>query len=283
VEFPVKPRSADELKVSTDGQVNRTFRSRSLLPLALEVFDSKQRPDKLPLRSVLRLDPELANPSITAVANGSSDIRTTVVLINGNETRDWRDEAEFLGGLTRRGLGIAVVDPRGVASRRLALAIAGQDYADPLNGVEENIAYNAFLVGKSLLGMRVADVLVAVRGIIEQRRPRRVALCARRDAALVACFAAAVEPSIDMVATEQMVLSFRSYFKAEGQPINAASILPGLLPSFGDVAGVVAEITPRRILISAGAGEGLNANQSVRVVSDRFSANSRILTDWIGS
>ena len=29
--------------------------------------------------------------------------------------------------------------------------------------MEENIAYNAFLVGKSLLGMRVADVLAAVR------------------------------------------------------------------------------------------------------------------------
>jgi len=39
----------------------------------------------------------------------------------------------------------------------------GPDYADPLCGVEENLAYNAFLVGKSLLGMRVTDVLAAIK------------------------------------------------------------------------------------------------------------------------
>ena len=33
-------------------------------------------------------------------------------------------------------------------------------YADPLSGVEENIAYNAFLVGKSLLGLRVSYALL---------------------------------------------------------------------------------------------------------------------------
>ena len=54
------------------------------------------------------------------------------------------------------------------AAARTRLTVPGHDYADPLVGVEENIAYNAFLVGKSLLGMRVTDVLVAVRKI---RRP----------------------------------------------------------------------------------------------------------------
>ena len=38
-----------------------------------------------------------------------------------------------------------------------------------------------------------------------------------------------------------MVLSFRSLFSAEGVPINAASILPGLLQKFGDVADVLAQ------------------------------------------
>ena len=250
--------------------------------MALEEFESKKKPEKIPLRELLRLDPDLADPQITEIAAGSSLNRTTVVCINGNDTQDWRDEAKFLDGLVRQGLAVAVVDPRGVAKRRTRLTVPGHDYADPLVGVEENIAYNAFLVGKSLLGMRVTDVLVAVRKIRDQKKARRVVLCARRDAALVACFAASVEPTIDLVATEEMILSFRPLFGAEGSPINAASIVPGLLQRYGDIAQVLAEIAPRRILIAAGVGDALRDNPSVRAVPGRFSQDPRILTDWIG-
>jgi dienelactone hydrolase len=281
-EFSVKPRAAHELLVCAEGQVNRTFRSRPLLPLALEEYDSKKKPQKIPLRQLLCLDPDLAGPHVTEVVVGSKPNRTAVVCINGNETRDWREEAGFLEGLARRGLTVIVVNPRGVAQGRAKLAVPGRNYADPLDGVEENIAYNAFLVGKSLVGMRVTDVLAAVRKILAERKPRRVVLCARRDAALTACLAAAVEPAIDLVATEDMILSFRTLFSAEGSPINAASIPPGLLQRFGDVAQVLAEIAPRRILIASGIGEALRYNQSVHSVPGRFSQDSRILTDWIG-
>jgi hypothetical protein len=130
--------------------------------------------------------------------------------------------------------------------------------------------------------MRVTDVLAAVRKTGDHRKARRVVLCARRDAALTACFAAAVEPTIDMVATEDMLVSFRSLFGAAGTPINAAVILPGLLQRFGDIAQVLAEIAPRRILIAAGVGGELRANPAVRAVPGRFSQDPQILTDWIG-
>jgi hypothetical protein len=74
-----------------------------------------------------------------------------------------------------------------------------------------DIAYNAFLAGKSLLGMCVTDVLQAVRKIIEQRKPKRLVVCGRRDAALLASFAAAVESAIDLVATEEMILSSMAF------------------------------------------------------------------------
>jgi len=91
------------------------------------------------------------------------------------------------------------------------------DYADALAGVEENIAYNAFLVGKSLLGMRVADVLAAVRQLTAKVKPRRLVLCGRRDDALVACLVAAVEPAISGVAAEELLLSFLPLFDATGR------------------------------------------------------------------
>jgi hypothetical protein len=280
-EMPVTPRSAQELTVCKDGQVSLSFRSRPLLPLALEQFDDEKKPDRIPLRQLLNLDNDRADPQFTWVSPAPSQVATTILCINGNESRNWRDETSFFDGLAQPGLAVAVVDPRGVAQRRPKFEILGRGYVDPLVGVEENIAYNAFLVGKSLLGMRVTDVVFAVRKMLDQAKPKRVVLCARADAALIACFAAALEPAIELVATEGMILSFRSLFSANAAPINAASILPDLVRRYGDIAEVVGEIAPRRVLVAAGVGTALSGARNVSAVPDRFSQNPRILTDWI--
>jgi pimeloyl-ACP methyl ester carboxylesterase len=251
------------------------------LPLALEQFESRNKPAKMSLRELLRLDPDQARPAITDVAAGTASNRIAVICINGNETDDWRNEARFLEGLVKRGHAVAVVDPRGVASRRSKLRARGYAYTDPLGGVEANLAYNAFLVGKSLLGMRVTDVLVAVRKVRERTGPLRIVVCGRRDAALAACLAAAVEPTIDLIATEEMIQSFSSFFNTDGAVLSAASIVPGLLQRFGDVAQVLAQIAPRRVLVAAGVGPGLGPDRLVQAVPGRFTQNCQILTDWI--
>jgi hypothetical protein len=204
-----------------------------------------------------------------------------VLCVNGNETPDWREQRDFLRALEAAGHGVAVVDPRGTGASRLSLkSREGGDYADPISGVEENVAYNAFLVGRSLLGLRVSDVLAVVRALTAGTRPPRVVLCGRRDAALVACFAAAVEPAIDAVATEEMLRSVLPLFSAEGHPLNAASILPGLLRDFSDLPDVLARVGPRRVLVAAGVGDARDL-PSVRLTADRFTRDPRVLTDWL--
>ena len=209
--------------------------------------------------------------------------------MNGNEARDWRLEQTFIDELSQRGSSVMVVDPRGVGPRRSRLTIPGRDYADPLDGVEENIAYNAFLVGKSLLGMRVADVLAAVRKIVKEQGQRRLVLCGRRDGALVACLAAAVEPAISQVACEEMLLSFRSLFSAQGRPVNAACILPGLLQRFGDIPEIIAQIAPRKVLLAGVESVAVrtangrpSTTEFTQFVPERFSTSARLLTDWLG-
>ena len=61
--------------VCPQGQVNLAFGSRPFLPLALEQFDGEKAPERKPLRQLLRLDPELADPGITMIAAGSRRIR----------------------------------------------------------------------------------------------------------------------------------------------------------------------------------------------------------------
>src|SRR5262249_22572112 len=101
------------------------------------------------------------------------------------------------------------------------------------------------------------------------------------DAALMAALAAAVEPTIALLATEEMLLSFRSLFLDQGTSINAASILPGLLERFGDIADVLAEVAPRGILVAAGAGEIPRTISSIREVNERFTSKPGLLTDWL--
>lgn len=156
-EIAVAPRPFKDLLVCADGQVNLTFKSRHLLPLALEEFDRKKKSPRLPLRDVLRLDPDLVDYHVTGIVAGAKETGTTIVCINGNESRPWQEETDLMQALRKRGYAVMTVDSRGVGPLRPKLAIRlGRDYADPLEGVEENIAYNAFLTGKTLLGIAPA-------------------------------------------------------------------------------------------------------------------------------
>jgi hypothetical protein len=253
------------------------------LPLALEQFQkTKKRTPRAALRDLLTLDADLANFRLTATAATGKPGSAHVVCVNGAATADWQTEKAFIDALGKRGIGVTVVDPRGVGKLRPAgLQVRGHDYADPLCGVEENIAYNAFLVGKNLLGMRVADVLKAVASLREDGKPGRVILCGRQDAALVAIFAAAIDPMIDAVAVESLQLSFRSFFEPEGTPINAASILPRMLRDYGDITDVLSAIAPRRVLVAGISGKPEALIENVTRAENRLSTDGKILLEWL--
>src|SRR5262249_16082307 len=282
-EIAVKPRPARELLVCKDGQVNVTFQSRHLLTLALDEFDRRKEPARArtPLAELLRLDPKGADYRITAIAGGKPADQTLVVCVNGNESRPWQEEKALLQALEKRGHAVVVIDPRGVGSLRPKLSVKGHDYADPLAGVEQNLAYNAFLVGKSLLGMRVTDVRAAVRRLAARTKRSRVDLCGRRDAALVACLAAAIEPSVTHVAVEQMPLTYRWYFDPVGRPMNAAGVLPSLLRDYGDIEQVLAAVAPRRMLSAAGLGAPGRRLPTLQRAEGLFTENPALLADWL--
>src|SRR5262249_56210223 len=91
------------------------------------------------------------------------------------------------------------------------------------------------------------------------------------DAGLVICLAAAVSGKVDRVACEEMLLSYRPLVSSEGRPINAASILPGVLQTFDDLPDVRARIAPRDVLIASGIGDLPRSGQHLRIIPRRFS------------
>ena len=278
-----RPLSAKDLQVCETGQVGLSFHSRPLLSLAWEQFEQRPKSSrKIPLRDTLRLDRAQADFDLQTLAPLSEN-GTTVLLVNGNESPEWQAEKNLLSVLDELKVGVAVVDPRGVGRTRCPLEIAGLDYAEPLAGVEANVAYNAFLLGKSLLGMRVTDVLAAVEKLSAWHAGQRIVLCGRRDAALVCCLAAAVEPKVAAVAVEEMRLSYRPLFAGPGEAINAASILPNLLRDFGDIPEVLAAISPRKLLLAGSSGPPLEKMPTIRASDERFSHSPQLLADWLRS
>jgi dienelactone hydrolase len=280
-EIAVSPRPPEALLACAASQVNLTFRSKPLLPLALEEFRSRERRPRRPLRDILRLEPGHVAPPLEEITPGAGAGKVLVLCVNGNEAPDWRHQRDFLRSIEAAGLAAAVVDPRGAGQARIGLEARYGSYADPMSGVEENVAYNAFLVGQSLLGLRVADVRAAAQKALDTIKPKALILCGCRDAALVACLAAAVEPAIGGVATEEMLRSYLPLFSPESAPINAACILPGLLRDFGDLPDVLETIGPRRVLVSAGVGGGARPLASVQVAEGRFTDDPRVLTAWV--
>jgi hypothetical protein len=215
---------------------------------------------------------------VSALTRSDQDF---LLLINGVHATDWREEREFLRRLAARAIAVAIVDPRGVGTLQDPRVIRGHEYGDPLTGVEENLAYNAFLVGRSLLGMRVADVVLAASQLTARVVPRRTILCGRRDAGLVALFAAAVEPRIAGAAVEETRLTYLPLFEVQGQPINASELAPGLLRDFGDIPEILAQISPRQILAAACPGPLTGGPDSVRSIDQRFSMNAELLLTWL--
>src|SRR5262249_52269717 len=138
----VKPRPPKDLLVCGDGQVNVSFKSRHLLPLALEEFRARPKRPRKSLKDLLRLDADGADYRETVLGRDGKADGGVVLLVNGNEAPDWREEKKLLEGLNRAGFAVCVIDPRGVGRLRVALEVKGRDYADPLVGVEENLAYN---------------------------------------------------------------------------------------------------------------------------------------------
>jgi hypothetical protein len=283
-EIAVQPRPDAELLVCKAGQVNVSFQSRPLLPLALEECRKAQKPRRKTLSEVLKVDIDQAGPLVNEIDGSSAAGKPVVICINGNDAPDWREAENLLRALKRSGHAVAIVDPRGVGRRRANLSVAGHSYTNPISSVEANIAYNAFLVGQSLLSLRVADVLAAVQSLKRERKPSRIILCGRHDAAIVACLAAAVDKSIERVSAEELLLSYMSLFAPQGLPVNAANVVPRLLRDFGDIPDVLEQISPRKMFIAAAFGATTRQLPSSAQRSDSaFSKDPRVLTQWLES
>ncbi len=116
--------------------------------------------------------------------------------------------------------------------------------------VEAQLTYDALLLGKSLAGLRTADILLAAAWLCRDSAvcANRLAVYGRGSAALPALFAAILDPRIRRVVEDAPPANLASLAENREYAWTEAVIVPGLL-QHGDLPDLRAALAPRRIRV----------------------------------
>ncbi|HEO70278.1 MAG TPA: hypothetical protein ENN80_03380, partial [Candidatus Hydrogenedentes bacterium] len=143
---------------------------------------------------------------------------------------------EAMRGALDAGRSVFVVDVRGAgAVESVPINPYGKDLEELHYTTENRLAFDAYCLGESLLGMRVYDVLRAGHYLRELPWVRRLGIRARGiEPALWAYLAAALDPSIQTVHIDGLIPSFEAIARTElyTRAFTPALMLHGVLERF---------------------------------------------------
>jgi cephalosporin-C deacetylase-like acetyl esterase len=180
--------------------------------------------------------------------------RSKTALFYVHESGKEIDGGEFgrLEKLVRGGELIVAIDVRGIGGTRPPHppASAARDPFSHLFDVETAMAYLAWYLDQSLLGMRVHDVMRAVDYTLTRDDVNRegVRITARGAGSLWSLFAAALDPRIASLDAERMLLSYKTLASSDRYLHNASLFLKdGLLHT--DLPQIASLIAPRPVTL----------------------------------
>jgi len=177
----------------------------------------------------LESEPGIIVPALAFVPSKGPLRKPAVIYVNPAGKAADAQEGGPLEAAAREGKIVLAVDLRGWGESAVAAPAGG--YARPYQ-----TAMRALLVGKTMAGMRTADLLAAFdylasRGDVD---PARIAVFGEGKGALPALFAAVLEARIEKVATDNAPQSFMALVRMKMVPQDDLSdaVIPGVLRDF---------------------------------------------------
>ncbi|MEZ5402803.1 MAG: acetylxylan esterase [Bryobacteraceae bacterium] len=266
-EPPIKAEPDDVLYASPTGNVVRDF--HGLTPRALAQQNAAAittpAPDPAAIRAALALDPAPA-PKLTKYGETASqhalihavdvtsapgvsvpiwDFRPRsassgdlILLEPSGRNYSWNEDG-LCQALAARGLHVIAPDLRAIGDLRPEYPRHAARHA-AWHADEESYAWASLMLGKPLLGQRVADIL-AVRQALA---PNGAQIAARGHMSIPALFAAYLDPAITRVKLHRGVASFRALLDTDDFPLSTANLLFGLL-KITDLPQLRAALTAR--------------------------------------
>ena len=287
----VKPEEDATLYVSSSGNMVRSFGgetpfsltkqrsaaiSEEAKPARLDELIRLERPSHV-RATILKQVPSAGGVTIAAVDFGvspqlglpawlfrpkeDSANQPVVLILNPHGRNSAWNEDEIYPSLSRQGTLLCAADVRGIGDVAQEFSPGSPGYMRSHQS-EENYAWSSLILGRPLVGQRVADILAIVQGLqtIRGLEGRKVVLAALGGMTIPALFAASLEPRITKLYLAGGLSSYHSIVETEDYRHSLADFVPDIL-AHTDLPQIVAQLAPRPVVIAGpvdGAGGALS-------------------------
>jgi len=193
---------------------------------------------------VYQTEPGIIVPAILMIPRNGAARKPAVIYVDGRGKNQIGDR---LNSYAAQGTAVLAIDARGFGETKTPGA-HGAEYQRFFGDYGSSVT--ALLLGKTMVGMRAADISRAVD--ILSARPEvdasKIYVTGVGAGAVPALYAAALDPRIQGVALEQGLVSYRSIVESRVSYDAYQQVVPGALRHF-DLPDLAAAIAPRPVWV----------------------------------
>lgn len=209
-------------------------------------------------------------PVAIAYAGHGYGVSDIVGLWEDGEER-WNEDGyhkDFGIALCRRGFLVAAPEIAGFGERQSDYSYLNRELGQPVPSTCHNAATYAFMLGKSLVGMRIRDGLRLVDYLttLPEADTSRLAVMGISGGGMATFFHTALDPRVKACVISGYFSSFRDSILAMNHC--TCNFVPGLL-TIGEMVDLVGLIMPRPMLVEAGVRDPIFPIATVRASVQR--------------
>jgi hypothetical protein len=173
--------------------------------------------------------------------------RLLLVLDAAGRNSQWHED-ELYPRLAEAGIAVCAADVRGTGDLQPAFGAGAASYTREHQN-EENYAWASLILGRSLLGQRVTDILALTSALAAAYPRATLTLAARERMTVPALCAAALDARIRKTYLAQALISWRSIAGSERYTAPLANFVPDIL-RHTDLPQITRSIAPRPVIVA---------------------------------
>lgn len=215
-------------------------------------------------------------------AGGDRSKPVMIALEPAGRNGRWQ-ESGLYQALAQAGYVVCVPDLRGVGdlAPEFGRGAAGHSRS---HEAEEEYAWGSLILGRSLLGQRVTDVLAVSRAMRQHpaAQGRRMVVAALQKMTAPALFAAALDANIQELYLSAGLASYGSVIEAEQYNVPFVNFVPHVL-EHTDLPEVAASLAPRRVILAGAlnaSGAAIDADEVRRLYAQAGNVEVRGEALW---